>query len=1211
MKLLLSPLLGLSLSAVSFFWISDRSSLAQVTSDGTVNTQVTQNGSIAEINGGQTSGSNLFHSFGDFSVPTGNEAFFNNADSISNIFSRVTGGNISNIDGAIRANGSANLFLINPAGIIFGENARLDIGGSFYGSSASSILFEDGEFSAVENLQQPVLTVNAPIGLGFREDAGDIINRSTVNNGRGLEVDRGSSISLLGGNVNFDRGIVTAPAGTINLGGLSGTGTINFEPNNIVRFPDNVERANVSLLNSSIANVSLNGGGLITVNARNLELNDESLILANIGEDLGSDGAVAGAIELNTTNLIADGSSLIQADNLGTGRAGTININTNALNFTNGSAITASTFGAGDAGVINVTAQDITIDREFSGIYSNVGLTNIASESLELDIEGVVGNGGEINVNTNNLFLFNGARIISSSIAQGDGGAVNINATGAVRYRGLGETPVPAFGGGVVISGSFSQVQQEGVGNAGEVNITADSLTLLDVGAVLTDNSGTGGNAGNITLDIANEVLLDRGALILAQVQEGAVGNGGDIIINAASLDMRGDSFILADTKGQGNAGNIDLNIDGTVTLVDDPETENITAILAEVGENGVGNAGNINIEANALILEDGADIAAQTKGQGDAGNIIITTNEEISLLNNSEIRSLVENNATGNGGDVLLTTAELNLTNSSNIIADTTGISPNEGDISTAGDIVIDVSGDINLNNSNQIQSQTRGGAVGNAGNITINAGGSLFSRDGNLILADSQATGNGGSIDLEVGGQILLEGLSEGGFPSQIVAGLATKDAVGTGGSIEITASEIMLDDLAFISSNTVGGSQGIAGSVTIDADSLNLANNSFINVFTSNNFDAGSIEIDTQNLNLESGGKILAATAGGGNAGNVRLNISDRITINNSIESAADFVDFGEGSQLLNDLQSQPSGIYADATPGSTGNGGDVNIGTIPKQAPQEFVISNGGQIVVDSEGLGIGGNIFLTSQSLELDNGTISASTQASQDDPTANQSGSITLQIAEALTINNNSLISAEAFNDANGGNLTINSRFIIASSSIGDGNDIVASAEQGIGGNIDINSTLLGIGEDNAEENNASNDIDASSEFSLDGNITINTPDNNIIQGTIELPNNVVEPEETTAQACQANRETVAKNSLTFIGRGGIAASPDKPLDSQNIVGGTSNTSSIPAPIKTSQGKIQPARGIEVSKSGDVMLTAYRTNNSGERLAEGKVNCGA
>ena len=127
---------SLSLSLCTVGCLYATATQAQLTSDGTVNTQVNQNGNVAEITGGETRGGNLFHSFQDFSIQTGNEAFFK-------------GGNISNIDGAIRANGSASLFLINPAGIVFGENASLNLGGSFYGSTADSILFEDGEFSAV------------------------------------------------------------------------------------------------------------------------------------------------------------------------------------------------------------------------------------------------------------------------------------------------------------------------------------------------------------------------------------------------------------------------------------------------------------------------------------------------------------------------------------------------------------------------------------------------------------------------------------------------------------------------------------------------------------------------------------------------------------------------------------------------------------------------------------------------------------------------------------------------------------------------------------------------------------------------------------------------------------------------------------------------------------------------------------------------------
>lgn len=842
--------------------------LAQVTSDGTVNTQVTENGNTAEITGGETRGDNLFHSFEDFSVETGNEAFFNNADSISNIFSRVTGGNVSDIDGAIRANGSASLFLINPAGIVFGENASLNIGGSFYGSSASSILFEDGEFSAADLDNPPLLTVNAPIGLGFRDQPGDIINNSVANNGRGLEVNSGNNIGLLGGDIDFDGGRVYAPGGIVNLGGLTSSGTLNLARESGVSFSDNGSKSRVSLTNNAVVDTTSSGGGLITVNANSLELTNSSFLRADIGEGLGSEDAVAG----------------------------TININTDSLDLTGGSAITATTFGVGDAGIINVTAQDITLDQEFTGIYSNVGLTNIASESEELNVEGVVGNGGVINIDTDTLSLTNGARIISSSIAQGNGGTVNINATGAVSYRGEGVTPVPAFGGGPVISGSFSQVQQDsGNGNAGEVNITANSLSLIEKGAVLTDNSGVGGDAGNITLNIKNDVFLDKTGLILAQVQTGAEGNGGDINITAASLEAQGNSLILADTKGIGDAGNINIDVQETLSL------DETSVILTEVGQDAVGNAGDITITANSLIVKNGADIAAQTKGQGDAGNITVTTSDAISLEDSGEIISLVETNAAGNGGNISLMSRELNLSNQSQIDA---------------------------------------------------------------------------------------------------------------------------------------------------------------------------------------------------------------------------------------------------------------------------------------------------------------TISAATNF--------QGGKITLDITDNLTLDNNSSISAKAERDASGGNIDINTNFIVAfpNQMDGNGNDITASATGGNGGEIDIKAeSLFGITQEKAEENNRTNDIDASSEFGLNGTVSIFTPDLNPIQGVAKFPINVVEPTQTTAQTCSVNREGRANNGLAIAGRGGVTPAPDAPLNSENISQDNPAQASIPEPLETSQGKIQPARGIMVTKSGRIILTAYRTNNAGERIPEIDPNC--
>jgi large exoprotein involved in heme utilization and adhesion len=699
---------------------------------------------------------------------------------------------------------------------------------------------------------------------------------------------------------------------------------------------------------------------------------------------------------------------------------------------------------------------------------------------------------------------------------------------------------VPDFNNTPVISGSFSQVRQEGNGNAGQVKITADSLTLIDKGAVLTDHSGVRGDAGDITLDIQNNIFLDQEALILSQIQPGTIGSGGTINIAASSLEAQGKSQILADTKGTGDAGNINIDVQETLSLDDG------TFILTEVGENVVGNAGDINITANALAIKNGANITAQTKGQGDAGDIVIKTNNGISLENYAEIKSLVEVGATGNGGNISLTSGKLNLANNSQIIADTTGQSSNEGEISTAGDISIDVTGDINLDNNSKIQSQTRDGAVGNAGDITINTGGSLFSTNGNLILADSKAQGNGGSIKITAGKQIVLEGLPEGGFPSQIVAGLSSENAEGTGGNIVIKAGELILKDVAFISSNTVNNSIGSAGNITINANNLRISDNAFINAFTNNDSDAGEITINAQMLDLSSGGKIIAATDGKGNAGNITLNVDEQTNIDSSIKPSVPSIDFGSDSQLLNELQNSSSGIYANAT----------------------------------ENAIGSGGNIFLNSQILELNNNaTISASTNSSQ------------------------------------GGNVKIDTNFIIAfpNKIEGNGSDIIANAAEGDGGNIRIDAeSLLGIQERETLNNNQTNDIDASSEFGLDGTVSIFTPDINPVQGATELPSNIIEAEQTTEQACQANREAAAKNALVINGKGGIPAPSDQPLTSQNLIvnGEVTSAYAIPEPIETSQGKIQLARGIKFTKDGGIILTPYSTNNAGERIPEGRINCG-
>ena len=1078
-------LLPFSVCTIGYLCSNIDAAIAQVTPDNTLNTRVNQNGNVAEITGGETRGSNLFHSFQDFSVPTGNTADFINGTDISNIFSRVTGGNISNIDGLIRANGSANLFLINPAGIIFGENASLNLGGSFFGSTSDSILFpNDIEFSAANPDANPLLTINAPIGFSFRDEPGEITNSSTANSGRGLTVQPGNNISLFGGEINLSGGNITAPGGTIDLASLS-TGEISLNDDGVVLAVQG-DRNNIFLTDAATLNVRGDNGGAIEINADNLTLTGSSLFLAGIDTGSGFSEAQAGDINITTNNIIARDDSQIRNENLGIGNAGNINITTGSLEFTQGSGIIASTFGRGNAGDVTVNATgNVSFDLNFGGINTNVGL-----QRNDIVVENSVGDAGNINVNAGSLSLDRGARLVSKTSGMGNAGNISLNVAEAVTVDGIG--PIPVTVGDFTFdftSGIFTQATGDGVGNAGDINISAREFSINNR-AIIAADSSTRGNAGNINIDTSENVFFGLDTLFLTQIQPGGVGNGGDIRITTQNLRLV-DSFLLSDSRGIGDAGSIVINASESVSLEDAPNTENsffgegslIISGVGILGDETEGNAGNIEINAESLTAEGSSFIVAQTNGTGDGGDIIIQTESDVFLNDSSRIVSQVQENAVGDGGE-------------------------------------------------------------------------------------------------------------------------------------IRITSPAISLNDVSAISTTTLAGGEGTAGNIILNTQNLTLTDGAIVDALTENEFDGGDITISANTLNLLDGGKIVTATDSTGNAGNISLNVSDRLNISGNNPQFAQFLTeltqdeiirgnedrfdaddrfrFATPSSILTVL-GDTSGLFANTSENSTGNGGNISIGNAI-----QFDLTDAALISVGSQGAGSAGSLAISSESLSLNNGTLFAATPSGV-------GGNITLSIADNLVLENQSLISSQATGNANGGNINIDSQFVIAFPS--QNNDIVANAQQGIGGNIDIaTEAIFGLSAGNSFLSNTTNDIDASSQFGLDGAISIDATDINPLQGTVELPQSVVEPEQTVAQACQSDRG-VGQNSFVIRGKGGIPPAPDAPLSSDRIYSNTVSNNTYPPAIATGKGMIQPARGISVSPDGTISLTAYPTDNSGRRIVR-NINCG-
>lgn len=501
-----------------------------------------------QIDGGATRGTNLFHSFQEFNILTNRGAYFTNPAGIENILVRVTGSNSSNISGTLGVLGNANLFLMNPNGIIFGESSSLNVGGSFVGTTANAIRLGDtGIFSAARTEPINLLTIK-PSALFFNAlSSKEIVSRAnqineSFNTGQatlGLQVPDGQSLLLVGGNVKLlDGGILQAPGGRIELGGVTGEGTVGLtvDNNNLsLNFPDGVARSDVSLEGGTIAVVGGNSG-TIAINAQNIDVLAGTFIQAGLSQDATADSQ-AGNITLNAPGRVNITSSFIFNNAEGLGNSGNIRIKAGDVFLTDvsngGAQVNANNIGQGDAGSVFVEAKNtVAIDNG----YSILSQTNSQ------------GKGGVIEINAETLALTNGANLSASTFGEGDAGNIRLN------------------------------TRQLSIQNA--------RITVTNSGP----NTANSGKAGNLVIN-SDLVELNGGAL---SAQAGA-SEGGNITINSGSIQLRNGSWIsttAGTSGGGGNGGNITIKADSLIGV----ENSDITANASQ------GKGGFIRIDAQSIF---------------------------------------------------------------------------------------------------------------------------------------------------------------------------------------------------------------------------------------------------------------------------------------------------------------------------------------------------------------------------------------------------------------------------------------------------------------------------------------------------------------------------------------------------------------------------------------------------------------------------------
>ena len=789
---------------------------------------------------GQTRGNNLFHSFSDFNLSSGESATFSGPSNITNVISRVTGGNPSSIDGAINSTiDGANLYLINPSGVMFGENASLNVSGSFYATTADYVtLGSDGRFDA-SHPANSVLTMSAPSAFGFVD--GNIapisVTRSRFTLPQGVTLALiGGDITLTGQNAVVAGSDIDVPSGQVQLIALASAGELDVSGAgpDVSGFQ---QLGNIRLNDYFGISTSGDPGGTILIRGGELIIDGGILSSATMGTTdhpgNGIDIAVTDDVVVRTPDAIVDDSTEIASSSYGSGHAGDIVIRAGRVLLDGDvvmseanpsghySAIASRAWAEGDSGDITINADDILL-----GVNSHIATDSFAA-----------GNAGDLSLSADTINLAGtagaGTRISSIAYSAGDAGNLDLTAN-----------DIYLLGGAAGLVGITSQVASTSNSNAisGDITISTRNLNIQDGAQVSADIFSGSGHAGDVSVtayDIHIAGLNAEGynAGIFSTTSGWYTsGDGGNIEVNAGSLTLENGGRVNSSALSFGGAGDIAVNAD-SVRIIGAVVPDTSTGLFAVSGW-VASHGGNINVTAGNIELIDGGVINSQTVGWGPSGNVtvnagrlLITGIDEINSVPSQILATTAvyfyPDYALGNGGNITITADAVEVSDSARITTASSS-SGNGGDTTiNAGTIRVSGNGTITATSTNS----------GTAGNLNLSVSDSLTIDNSEITTSAAQSDGG----DITIRAQQLVY-LNNGAITTSV------QGADGNGGNIDIDPVFVVLNHSS-ISADAQGGD---GGNITLVADNYLASPDSSLSA-SSNLGVAGAIVVNAPNKDV----------------------------------------------------------------------------------------------------------------------------------------------------------------------------------------------------------------------------------------------------------------------------------------------------------------------------------------------------------------------